>query len=73
MDFMHDQLEDGRSFRLLDIIGDFNREGLTIEVDFSLPAERVVHTLNQVIGWRGKLRQIRSDNGPEYISTLLAE
>ncbi|EFH2761920.1 IS3 family transposase, partial [Escherichia coli] len=73
MDFMHDQLEDGRSFRLLNIIDDFNREGLAIEVDFSLPAERVVRTLNQVIEWRGKPRQIRSDNGPEYISALLAE
>uniref|UniRef100_UPI0040484595 IS3 family transposase n=1 Tax=Rheinheimera sp. TaxID=1869214 RepID=UPI0040484595 len=73
MDFMHDQLEDGRSFRLLNIIDDFNREGLAIEVDFSLPAERVVRTLNQVIEWRGKPKQIRSDNGPEYISALLAE
>ncbi|WAJ70235.1 IS3 family transposase [Catenovulum adriaticum] len=73
MDFMHDQLVDGRSFRLLNIIDDFNREGLAIEVDFSLPAERVVRTLNQVIEWRGKPRQIRSDNGPEYISALLAE
>ncbi|MEN3158527.1 IS3 family transposase, partial [Alkalimonas sp. NCh-2] len=73
MDFMHDQLEDGRSFRLLNIIDDFNREGLAIEVDFSLPAERVVRTLNHVIEWRGKPRQIRSDNGPEYISALLAE
>lgn len=73
MDFMHDQLEDGRSFRLLNIIDDFNREGLAIEVDFSLPAERVVRTLNQVIEWRGKLRQIHSDNGLEYISALLAE
>ena len=73
MDFMHDQLVDGRSFRLLNIIDDFNREGLAIEVDFSLPAERVVRTLNQVIEWRGKPKQIRSDNGPEYISALLAE
>ncbi|MEH8019612.1 IS3 family transposase [Rheinheimera muenzenbergensis] len=73
MDFMHDQLEDGRSFRLLNIIDDFNREGLAIEVDFSLPAERVIRTLNQVIEWRGKPKQIRSDNGPEYISALLAE
>ncbi|CAM5210858.1 transposase [Alishewanella longhuensis] len=73
MDFMHDQLEDGRSFRLLNIIDDFNREGLAIEVDFSLPAERVVRTLSQVIEWRGKPKQIRSDNGPEYISALLAE
>ncbi|KTC72556.1 ISxcC1 transposase [Legionella birminghamensis] len=45
MDFMHDQLEDGRSYRLLNVIDDFNREGLAIEVDLSLPAERVVRRL----------------------------
>ena len=49
MDFMHDQLEDGRSFRLLNVIDDFNREALSIEVDFSLPAERVIRTLDRVI------------------------
>lgn len=72
MDFMHDQLEDGRSYRLFNVIDDFNREGLTIDVDFSLPATRVIRSLNQIIEWRGKPNQIRCDNGPEYISSLLA-
>jgi len=72
MDFMHDQLEDGRSFRLLNILDDCNREGLGIEVDFSLPAERVIRTLNRLIEWRGKPNQLRCDNGPEYISGALA-
>jgi putative transposase len=40
MDFMHDQLSDGRCIRLFNVIDDFNREGLCIDVDFSLPAER---------------------------------
>lgn len=71
MDFMHDQLADGRTYRLFNVIDDFNREGLAIEVDFSLPAERVRRALNQLIEWRGKPRQIRCDNGPEYISGLL--
>lgn len=71
MDFVHDSLEGGRSYRLLNIIDDFNREGLAIEVDFSLPAERVIRTLNQVIEWRGRPKSIRCDNGPEYISKLL--
>ena len=73
MDFMHDQLEDGRSFRLFNVIDDFNREGLVIDVDFALPAERVKRSLNQLIEWRGKPKQIRSDNGPEYISKVMSD
>jgi len=71
MDFMHDRLADGRSIRLFNVIDDYNREGLAIEVDFSLPAERVVRSLNQIIEWRGSPAMIRCDNGPEYISTTL--
>ncbi len=71
MDFMHDQLSDGRSYRLLNIIDDCNREGLGIEVDFSLPSERVKRVLDQLIDWRGKPNRIRCDNGPEYISGVL--
>lgn len=68
MDFMHDQLSDGRSYRLFNVIDDFNREGLGIEVDLSLPAPRVTRALDQIIEWRGKPEMIRCDNGPEYIS-----
>lgn len=71
MDFMHDQLEDGRCFRALNVIDDYNREGLGIEIDFSLPAVRVIRTLEQIIDWRGKPTAIRCDNGPEYISGAL--
>ena len=71
MDFMHDQLTDGRRYRLFNVIDDCNREGLGIEVDFSLPAERVIRSLEQIIEWRGKPEKIRCDNGPEYISDLL--
>ncbi len=73
MDFMHDQLSDGRSYRLFNVIDDYNREGLDIEVDFSLPAERVIRSLDQIIEWRGKPIAIRCDNGPEYISGALQE
>jgi len=62
MDFMHDQLSDGRKFRTFNVIDDFNREGLGIEIDFSLPAERVIRSLDQIIEWRGKPSTIRSDN-----------
>ena len=68
MDFMHDQLTDGRSFRLFNVIDDYNREGLATEVDLSLPAARVIRALEQIIEWRGQPVAIRCDNGPEYVS-----
>lgn len=64
MDFMHDQLSDGRSIRLFNVIDDFNREGLCIDVDFSLPSERVIRSLDQIIEWRGAPAAIHCDNGP---------
>ena len=73
MDFMHHTLSDGRSYRLLNVIDDFNREGLAIDVDFSLPTTRVIRSLSQIIEWRGKPDAIRCDNGPEYISEKLAD
>ena len=73
MDFMADRLGDGRAFRILNVLDDFNREGLGIEVDFSLPAERVIRSLERTIVWRGKPGAIRVDNGPEYISEKLQE
>ena len=71
MDFMHDQQEDGRTFRLLNVIDDFNREAIGMEIDFSLPSERVIRELKQIISWRGKPEVIRCDNGPEYISATM--
>ena len=71
MDFMHDQLQDGRSYRLFNVIDDFNREALGIEADFSLPSERVIRSLEQIIEWRGKPTMLRCDTGPEYVSGAL--
>ncbi len=71
MDFMSDQLADGRSFRTLNVLDDFNREGLGIEVDISLPALRVIRTLERIIEWRGQPLSIRVDNGPENVSAAL--
>jgi putative transposase len=65
MGFMYDQLIDGRNYRLFNVIDDSNRQGLTIEVDFSLLASRVIRALNQVIELRGQPTQIRCENGPE--------
>jgi transposase InsO family protein len=72
MDFMVDQLADVRSIRTLNILDDFNREGLCIDVDFWLPTERVVRSLNQIIEWRSKPQTIRVDNVlcAEYLADL---
>jgi len=71
LDFMSDSLSNGRTFRTLNVIDDYNREALWIEVDTSLPAERVVRVLEQLLDWRGKPASIRMDNGPELISQRL--
>ena len=68
-----DCLEDMRAFRLLNVVDDFNREGLGIDVDFSLPAERVTRSLERIIEWRGSPLVIRVDNGPEYVSGQLLQ
>ena len=73
MDFMSDSLSDGRSIRTFNVLDDYNREALGIEVDFSLPSARVIRSLDQIIEWRGKPSAIRCDNGPEYISHQLVE
>ena len=65
---MHDQLSDGRNYRLFNVIDDYRRERLAIEAGFSLPAIRVIRTLNQLIEWRSKLSVLRCDNGSEFIS-----
>jgi len=69
---MHAALSDGRAYRLFNVIDDFNREGLGIEVDLSLPAERVIRALEQIIEWRGAPQVIRCDNpvherSPEHL------
>lgn len=68
MDFMSDSLENGTKFRTFNVMDDYNREGLTIEVGLSLPSLRIIRALEQVIEWRGKPAAIRCDNGPENIS-----
>jgi len=73
LDFMHDSLVNGRTIRTLNIIDEFNREELWIEVDTSIPAARVVRVLDMLALWRGYPKQLRLDNGPELISQTLAD
>jgi putative transposase len=72
-DFMSDVLWHGRRFRTFNVVDDFNREGLAIEVDLNLPSERVVRVLERIAAWRGYPQKLRLDNGPELIAIALAE
>lgn len=71
VDFMSDSLWDGRRFRLLNIVDDYNREVLSVETDSSLPTLRLIRVLEQLKEYRGLPEMIRVDNGPEFISHRL--
>jgi putative transposase len=71
MDFMSDSLMDGRKIRSLNIIDDYNRECLSLEVETSFPTKRVIRTLERIGEYRDLPKEIRIDNGPEYISHKL--
>jgi putative transposase len=64
---------DGRCFRTFNVIDDFSREALAVEVDLNLPATRVIRTLERIAAWRGYPAKLRLDNGPEFIVLALAE
>jgi putative transposase len=74
MDFVHDSLWNGRSFRALNILDDYNRQALHVEIDTSLPALRVIRVLEMLRDTHGTLpKAIRTDNGPEFISQKLED
>ena len=73
IDFMSDSLMDSRKFRVLNVMDDFNRESLAVEVDTSLPSLRVIRVLEKIIEKRGSPAIIRSDNVPEFISHQLQQ
>lgn len=73
MDFMSDSLFCSRRFRTFNVVDDFNREALAIEVDLNLPTPRVIRVLERLAAWRGYPDKLRMDNGPEFISAALAE
>lgn len=68
MDFMQDALFNGRTFRTLNIIDDYNREALWIEIGLSIGSKKVTQVLDCLVQERGKPREIRMDNGPEFTS-----
>lgn len=71
MDFMRDTTSDGRPFRLLNVLDECTREWLAIDVGRSLPASRVVWTLECLRETRGLPEVIVVDNGTEFTSKAL--
>lgn len=71
LDFVSDALADGRKFRALNIVDAFTRECLVIEVDTSLPGERVVRVLERLRAMRPLPETITVDNGPELAGKAL--
>lgn len=72
MDFMHDCLMSGRKVRIFNLIDDFNREALAIDVNYSHSGHSVMQALERIFQERGKPKEIRCDNGPEFISNALS-
>ena len=71
MDFVAGTLSDGRTFRVLNIVDDYSREAVAVEVGKSIPGSRVVRVLERLARHRGLPTTIVVDNGPEFTSRVL--
>lgn len=71
LDFVHDQMTDGRRFRVLVIVDDCTRECRALVADTSISGARVARELDRIIAWRGKPDAILSDNGTELTSNAI--
>ena len=73
MDFMNDSFYDGRRVKIFNVLEDFNRQALCMEVDTTIPSRRVIELLDQLIEKQGKPLSIRTDNGPEFMSHIFLD
>ena len=71
LDFVHDQLAQGRRFRILNIVDDVTRECLAAIPDTSISGKRVARELTALVSLRGKPGLIVSDNGTEFTSNAV--
>ena len=72
-DFMSDALYHGVRFRTFNVLDDFNREALAIEIDTSLPSTRLVRVFEQLKAERGLPHVLRTDNGPEFLGEAFTD
>ena len=72
-DFLLERTQDGRSFRILNVIDEFTRESLAVKVQRHLGHEEVQECLTDLFCERGVPVHLRSDNGPEFIANALRE
>ncbi len=72
-DFVFDTCANGQQFKCLTVIDEHTREALAIDVAGSIRSERVIEVLSRLISERGAPKALRSDNGPEFVSTRLLQ
>lgn len=73
LDFVSDQMTDGRRFRILEVFDDCTRECLALVANTSIGGRRVARELDAIVAWRGKPARIVSDNGTELTSNAILE
>ncbi len=73
MDFQYDQTSDGRMLRFLNVVDEFTREALIMQVDRSITAQQAVSALRRLVDQRGAPENLRCDNGPELTANALRE
>jgi len=73
MDFMSDALANGSKIRTLNIIDQFNRKCVSIEIERSFPSRKVIEVIKRAIQEHGKPKGIRTDNGPEFTSHVFQQ
>ena len=73
MDFQFDTTADGRTVKMLNVIDEFTREALAIDVDRGIDADGVVDVLDRLVLQHGAPHYVRFDNGPEFVAHAVSD